>query len=307
MIPKHKSLLKAIGGLLAIPSLAVFPLQRASAAPEAIGMSGALPDFKTVEIDNAHVYDYTFTTAPTDWWVQSGVWEMTNRWACSPGWSWFGGRSQETAAVWNKRRFSGDMSVQFYFGFKMGLTGTPSWLYHPADAAVTICGDGRNVGSGYSFIVGADGNEHSVLMRGTKVVAQSTKPEATLPRLTDSNLQGNLNDLHRRWFYVKFNKIGSRVECWLDNNLLFAYKDPKPLDLGQVALWTYNNGIMLSRVQIYYENEQRPDYIKLASHMNTTSGAATHSGKTIAPISPVIISKPIRAAAKSPRRTAALP
>src|SRR5688572_24801985 len=85
------------------------------AAPQAIGFDGALPDFSAVEIDNGHVYDYTFTSAPVDWRVQSGVWEMTNRWSCSPGWSWFGGRSEEIASIWNKRKFSGDFSIQFYF------------------------------------------------------------------------------------------------------------------------------------------------------------------------------------------------
>lgn len=247
---------------LAAPSLTTSAFA-APAAPEAIGLSGTLPDFKTVEIDNGHVYDYTFTSAPTDWWVQSGVWEMTNRWACSPGWSWFGGRSEETAAIWNKRRLSGDVSVQLYFAFKMGLSGARSWAEYPSDAAVTICGDGHNVGSGYSFIVGADNNQHSILMKGDKVVAQSSDAAALLPTFADG--QVDTNTIHRRWWYIKINKIGPRVECWLDNKLLFSYNDPKPLDLGQVALWTYNNGIMLSRVQIYYANEVRPNYTKLVS------------------------------------------
>jgi hypothetical protein len=42
--------------------------------------------------------------------------------------------------------------------------------------------------------------------------------------------------------------------------LLFTYDDPKPLDAGQIALWTYNNGMMLSRVSVFYENEIKPTY-----------------------------------------------
>ncbi|MBV9866401.1 MAG: hypothetical protein JO316_13695 [Abitibacteriaceae bacterium] len=259
----HKPLIAKISKLCALPLACAALAGPALAAPEAIGLSGALPDFKTVEVENGHVYDYTFTSAPTDWWVQSGIWEMTNRWSCSPGWSWFGGRSEETAAIWNKRRFAGDVSVQFYFAFKMGLSGPRSWAEYPSDAAVTICGDGRNVGSGYSFIVGADNNQHSILMRGDKVVAQSNEEAALLPTFADG--RRDTNEIHRRWWYVKINKIGSRVECWLDNKLLFTYNDPKPLDMGQIALWTYNNGIMLSRVQVYYENEQRPNYVKWVS------------------------------------------
>lgn len=225
----------------------------AQAAPETIGMQGTMPDLGSVQIENAHVRDYTFASAPTDWRVQSGVWEMTNRWSCSPGWSWFGGRSEEIAAVWNKRKFSGDMSVQFYFAFKMGLAGTPAWNYHPSDVALTFYGDGKNLSSGYSFIVGADNNSRSVLMKGDKMLAESRDESALLPKLTDGN--PDMNNLHRRWWYVKVNKIGPRVECWLDNKLLFSYNDPRPLDMGQIALWTYNNGIMLSRVQVFYENE----------------------------------------------------
>ena len=90
-------------------------------------------------------------------------------------------------------------------------------------------------------------------MKGDKVVAQSNAKAALLPVLADG--QPSMNDLHRHWWYVRVNKIGSRIECYLDNELFLTYDDPKPFDAGQIALWTYNNGIMLSRVQIYYEQE----------------------------------------------------
>jgi len=257
---------------------ALSALKGDSATVRTIGLSGVLPDLKTVEIDSRNVYDYTFASAPTDWSVQSGVWEMTNRWNCSPGWSWFGGRSEEIASVWNKRRFEGDISVHFYFAFKMGLAGTPKWSYHPSDVAITICGDGKDLGSGYSFIVGADGNRHSVLMKGDQVVAESTDKKALLPSMTDG--QPPTNELHRHWWYVRINKIGSKVECWFDNDLAFTYDDPSPLDVGQLALWTYNNGIMLSRVQIYYQNELRPVYRKQAQSAGTKAEKATTTAST---------------------------
>jgi hypothetical protein len=233
---------------------------KAQAGPELIGLSGVGEDFnalaKNVEIETRNVHDYTFSAAPTDWWVQSGVWEMTNRWSCSPQWSWLGGRSEEVAAIWNKHKFSGDQSIQFYFSFKMGMSGTPRWAEYPTNAAVSFCGDGKNLGSGYSLIVGADNNTHSILMKGAKIVAENREKPALLPVISDGMPASN--DLHRKWWYVRVNKIGSRIECYLDNELILTYNDPKPLDLGQVALWTFNNGIMLSRVQIYYENEVRP-------------------------------------------------
>ncbi len=255
------------GGLSLFSALAVaataLPAHAAS-TPEAIGFDGAMPDLGAVQVESGNVYDYTFSSAPVDWKVQSGVWEMTNRWSCSPGWSWFGGRSEEIASVWNKRKFSGDFSVQFYFAFKMGLTGTKAWMERPGDAAITVCGDGKNVGSGYSFILAANDNQHCVLLKQGKTVAESTAPEAILV----SNIDGRVDDsqLHRKWWFAKINKIGDTIECWLDNKLLFTYKDAEPLDAGQVALWTFNNGIMLSRVQVFYENEVKSDFKTL--HIN---------------------------------------
>lgn len=267
----------AVLSLLALPAF-VLP---ALAEPQTIGLRGTLPDFKNLEVESGNVYDYTFTSAPTDWWVQSGVWEMTNRWSCSPQWSWFGGRSEEIAATWNKRRFAGDLSIQCYFAFKMGLAGTPNWHYHPSDMAVSFCGDGQNLGSGYTLIVGADNNTHSVLLKGGQMVAESRVPEALLPVLTDGN--PDMNSLHRHWWYVRINKIGSRVECYLDDKLLITYNDPKPIEQGQMALWTYNNGIMLSRVQIYYENELRPQYLKATPQVIPV---AAPTPRTIAPVAP---------------------
>lgn len=271
---KHKHWMQST--LIAGMALAATQVQ---AAPQTIGLSGALPDLKNVHIDNGNVYDYTFTSAPADWRVQSGVWEMTNRWSCSPGWSWFGGRSEEVASVWNKRKFSGDVSIHLYFAFKMGLTGTPAWYYHPSDVAISFMGDGQNLSSGYSFIVGADNNSRSILMKGDKVVGESRAASALLPVLADGN--PDMNDLHRHWWYVKVTKIGQRVECWLDNKLVLTYVDPKPLDMGQIALWTYNNGIMLSRVQVFYENEVRPAYTKtLKVNAPTKSRTAPAKART---------------------------
>ena len=240
---------------VALATLLVSATAAFSAPPETIGFDGTMPDLGAVQVESGHVYDYTFTSAPTDWLTQSGVWEMTNRWSCSPGWSWFGGRSEEVASLWNKRKFSGDFSVQFYYGFKMGMTGTAKWMERPADAAITVCGDGKNLGSGYSFIMGANDNEHSVLLRRGETVAESRAPEAILSSLAD----GRVDDahMHRKWWFAKINRVGNHIECWLDNELLLAYDDPHPLDAGQIALWTYNNGIVLSRVQIFYANELR--------------------------------------------------
>ena len=226
------------------------PPTSTGAAVPSLALSGAGFDLKDVAVGSSHVYDYTFSTAPVDWRVAAGVWEMTNRWSCSPGWSWFGGRSDEVAAIWNKRRVSGDVSAQMYFAFKMGLN-VPQWPEYPADAALTICGDGVNLGSGYVFIAGAKDNTCSLLMKNGEVVASSDAPEAILPRLTDGK-PGN-DDVHRRWWYSRLDKNGNKITASLDGKPVLTYVDPDPIEGGQTAIWTYNNGLMLARVQLYFE------------------------------------------------------
>lgn len=248
----------------------------AHAAPAALGLSGAMPDLKGVQIESQNVYDYTFSTAPVDWVTQAGVWEMTNRWSCSPGWSWFGGRSDEVASVWNKRRLGGDQSAQLYFAWKMGLSGG-GWPEYPSDAALTICGDGQDLGSGYAFIMGADDNTRSVLMKNGKIVAQSDKPEAILPRLTDGN-PGN-EAMHRRWWLGRVEKIGSEISCYLDDRLVVSWVDPQPIDGGQTAIWTVNNGLMLARVQLYFERELAPLRLAAVPVPATTRKAVPKPGK----------------------------
>ena len=244
--------------LFALGALA--PLVQADQSPTSIGFSGVLPDLKSVNLQTRHVYDYTFASAPTDWRIASGVWEMTNRWSCSPGWSWFGGRSDETAAIWNKRKLAGDQSAQVYFAFKMGMTGVSSWPEYPCDAAVTICGDGKGLGTGYTFIAGAQDNTRSILMKNGVVVASSEAPEALLPRVSDGN-PGN-DAVHRRWWFSRVDKVGGKISCFLDDKLVLTYDDKTPIQGGQTAIWTYNNGLMLARVQLYYQKEVRPTYSK---------------------------------------------
>ena len=224
----------------------------APSAPPSIALSG-INILKDVAVSSNHVYDYTFSTAPVDWRVAAGVWEMTNRWSCSPGWSWFGGRSDEVAAIWNKRRVGGDLSAQMYFAFKMGLN-VPQWPEYPSDVALSICGDGTNLGSGYVFIAGAKDNSCSLLMKNGEVVARSDKAEALLPRLSDGSPSNE--NIHRRWWYMRLDKNGDTITALLDGKPVLSYVDTKPIEGGQSAIWTYNNGIMLARVQLYFEKPE---------------------------------------------------
>jgi hypothetical protein len=151
------------------------------------------------DIYSDHVYDYTFSDAPTDWMMTGGLWETTSRWTCSPQWSWFGGHQEDgVAAVWNKRQFIGDITVEVYAAFKMGVAPATRNYRNPNDMNITICGDGANPSSGYSFIYGGELNSSTRIMKGAECSLRTATPRrccrssrtATRRRMTSTGSGG---------------------------------------------------------------------------------------------------------------------
>ncbi len=217
---------------------------------------GGLPiELGQVDLLSYNVADYTFSSAPTDWLARSGVWAITNRWTCSPQWSWLGGYAEDgIAALWNKREFSGDVTVETYMGFKMGLGSVNSYK-NPTDLNISIHADGANPSSGYSFMVGASRNQETRIMKGTHVLASTSDPEALLPIFEDG--YPSTYEFHRKWWAIRARQIGNRLELYLDGKLVLQAEDPEPLQRGRVALWTYDEGVIISRVKVYYAGEER--------------------------------------------------
>ena len=228
-----------------------------ASAPTRMAFSGEElgVDPGTVELPCRNFYDYTFNTAPSDWTPRGGLWTTTNRWTCSPQWSWYGGHNADgVCALWNKREFAGDLCVETYMGFKMGVGGA-QYYRHPHDMCVTICADGANMDSGYTFVVGAEGNTETRIMKGATVLAKTKAPEFLFPVFEDANVMADLYQFHRRWWGMRIRKQGGHLEFWLDNKLAVQADDPKPLDDGRLAIWTVRNGLIISRVKVYYEQE----------------------------------------------------
>lgn len=204
-------------------------------------------DFKDAQVKAQNVYDYTFHRAPTDWRVAAGTWEVASRWTCSPGWSWFGGWSRDLAAVWNKREFVGNVTVQMFVAPRMD----PQDTYQRAgDLCITLCGDGRDIQSGYNFVFAGDHNKVTRIMRGNQVVQETNQVLLPVPFHGVG---------HRRWFNVTAEKIGNTLSLYVDNQLALRYTDPQPLAGRHIALWTRDSGMMLARVTIYYEREMISD------------------------------------------------
>ena len=188
--------------------------------------------------------DDTFSFAPVNWWAHRGVWDVIPRWPCDDRWSWLGGIESESPVLWSKKRFSGDMVVEAWLALYMDDINDPSVGYrHPSDLNVTICGDGRNLSSGYSFLFGAESNTVSQIRRGSKVVAETSAYRMNDPRRLNLTFQ-------RKWFYFRIEKRGTKIKYYVDDDLALEYEDPQPLKGGQVALWTWRGGLMVARARV---------------------------------------------------------
>ena len=258
--PKHAPSLAAIEALPdTSPAIAPAPVvgsERSASGGTRIRIeTGGLPlDIGTVDLLSRNVLDYTFGSAPVDWFARSGVWAITNRWTCSPQWSWLGGAAENgIAALWNKREFAGDITVEAYLAFKMGLGAVHSYK-NPTDLNISVHADGANPGSGYSFMVGANKNSDTRIMKGTNVLASSSDPSALLPIFEDA--YPSTYDFHRKWWAVRARKRAGKLQLFVDEKLVCEADDPEPLTGGRVALWTYNKGMIISRVKIYHEWER---------------------------------------------------
>jgi hypothetical protein len=227
-----------------------------------VGISGATARRQAarLSVTSRNVIDSTFRSAPTEWAVVGGEWSVRSRWACTPRWSWFGGRAEHLAAIWTRESFGGDAVVEFFGGFLMDSPFAP-FYDDPSDINVTLCGDGATPGSGYSFIYGGWRNRATAILRKGEVVAET--PGFLLPDTLDS-LGGELFggngavELHKHWRHVRAERIGSTLRLIIDGKLALAYDDPDPLPGGPAAIWTLGNGLTVARARVYFERSELP-------------------------------------------------
>ncbi len=199
---------------------------------------GFLPRVTSLAVWSLNLKDETFDAAPVRWWVGSGEWDVTNRWSCTPDWSWFGGISQQVAAVWYKQVLGGDQVLDFYAGPKMTDESFGN-RERVGDFNAVLCGDGQGIEHGYSFVVGPREGGAAILRDG-QIVARN----AGFRLFT----QG-----HNRWANVRVAKHGGRVLLYVDDQMVVEYLDPEPLSAGFAGIWTQRNGIMIPRVTLSYQ------------------------------------------------------
>lgn len=178
--------------------------------------------------------DDVFSRAPVDWWVQRGSWTLTQRWTCSAGgqWTFFGGTSDIAPILWSKADFEGDQVFEFYAAAAASVAS--AGRLHDLNAV--LCGDGANLDSGYTVILGGQQGQINRLLRRGQVLAEA--PFRPI-------------DHQQEWPAVRIEKIDSQVRCFLNNQKVLEATDPDPLPGGKVGVWTFNGSLVLARARVW--------------------------------------------------------
>lgn len=200
-----------------------------------------------------HVLDDAFSLAPVNWWGERGNWLVTARWPCDERWTFFGGLESDAPMLWSRHRYPGDIVFEAWLAQYMDNIDDPRIGYrHLGNLNLALCGDGKNISSGYSFIYAGKDNTIVRIMRKEKVVAEQKKAQ-----IMEKAMRLNV-PWQRHWFHVRAEKHGGHLQLTVDGTKLLEYTDPNPLSGGQVAVWGYQNGLMIARARVWYEADGGP-------------------------------------------------
>ena len=203
----------------------------------------ATVDPADAEIISPGVRTYTFTRAPADWHPLSGAWEISNRWSCSPDWTWLAGwHKSEEARIRTKRRYLGDQQTDIYLAAKMMPAGEKKFYEQLRDIHAGLCEDGQ--GGGYRVVVGGNDNTYCCIQRNGQPVAENKSY-----RIPTSGL-------HNNWLLLTLVKRGNVVCVLVWDHEILRYEDPEPIEGGYISLGTHHNGIVVPRVSIYAQPDE---------------------------------------------------
>ena len=224
-------------------------------------------DLDDVEVRRDHVMDCMFERAPVNW-LNVGRWEVMNRFACDPRWSHMIGESTHMAALWHKYEFQGDFTLEFYAGMRMrqGEMRAQARTSYPriGDINTTLCADGSDLFSGYTFIPAEWdplwSEKWTRLYRRERPVAETDVE--LIPRVREHAVRARVvplawdpggRPIHGAWYYFKIRKVGDELQYYFDSSPVMTYRDPKPLEGGRWGIWTQENSIVVARAKISYE------------------------------------------------------
>lgn len=210
------------------------------------------------QVTSSHLKQYAFDSAPTAWLPMTGTWQSTNRWACVPMWSFFGGRGVENAIIWNKRRIEGDFDLEVAFAPMEGSTQRMHFSF-PMTLNITFAADGQTLDSGYNLVFGTV-DLPSQLYRNEKIVASNNSFLIPGLRLQRLELYHSVTVV---WQRVRIRRKGGLIQIFaakfslqgeeLGYQNLLEYTDPSPLNGDRFAFWTWGkNGMAIAKVRLSY-------------------------------------------------------
>lgn len=196
--------------------------------------------------------NYTFKTAPTDWHVHSGIWDVTSRWSCTPKWTWFTGMNANgSAEASSKVYFKGDLDLSFYVAARMMPTGDGKSYEQLRDVHIGLCTGPNGTADGYNIRVGGHRNQYTSIERLGKEVMRIP---FQIPQVA----------IHNDWLQLGVSKRGGKITLLYWGQPIMEYTDPEPLDEGGIALGTESNGILIPRLTVYGEvSRPAPDPLGL--------------------------------------------
>lgn len=218
----------------------------------------AIGDLSRTLVKRDNVFDTLFTESLYNWTLNGGRWEVINRFYCEPTWSHMNGESADSlAALWSKYVFSGDFSIEFYAGMRMG------WYERPGDLNLSVMSRAGSTGDGYTAIATGWDPDHSQLysrlLRNGEIMDISTKylvprARAGLTRQGYQPLVAAGRDIHGAWYGMQLRRVGTKLQYIYDNEDVFDVEDKDPLQEGSLGIWTYRNSMMVARIKIAAES-----------------------------------------------------
>ncbi|OGV78561.1 MAG: hypothetical protein A3K19_31990 [Lentisphaerae bacterium RIFOXYB12_FULL_65_16] len=205
-----------------------------------------------------HVIDDSFNTAPSSWIINGGTWQVVNRFQCTPSWSHMIGEApQSMGALWSKYVFEGDLTLEFYAGMRQG------YYTRAGDINSTMMASTTAPDSGYTVTCTEWDYNHS--QNGSTLYRRGARIDHSDKYLVPRHRKGNVRKLqspliaegrpiHGAWYYIKFRRVGHKIEYWFDYEKVFSWEDSDPIPAGLVGVWTFMNSMTLAQVKITFDH-----------------------------------------------------
>ena len=192
---------------------------------------------------------YAFDRREPDWWRSGTKWIDHGGVACAMASSWI---SLEAPAgrgmLWNKRRFSADITVAFHiqentewFGWKV----TTSHVHHPYDNIVIALAPEENLHKGYRLEINSQDHSATVLYRNGKEVARVPQTEPFPIRYV-----GGHSPYRPRTSRIAFIKRGGNLRAIINGRPVLEYHDPTPIHTPVVGIGGHETRVNFCHIEL---------------------------------------------------------